>query len=187
MTTNKRTKADGVTRATQLIAGVHKHLANQTQIRFAGGTFTPDQITTKLQSVVNLRADVDAAKAATKAKVAAERADTPSLRTFTGALVAFVKATFGDSPEVLADFGITLKARAPQTAQAKTAAAAKRAATRAARHTMGSKQKKSVKGAVTGITLTPVTAALPTATPPNSPNTSAPSAGATAPVASRIP
>jgi hypothetical protein len=34
---------------------------------------------------------------------------------------------------------------------------AKRAATRAARHTMGPKQKKAVKGDVTGVVVTPVT------------------------------
>jgi hypothetical protein len=160
-------KADSVTRAQQLSAGVSKHLANQTQVVFTGGPFTPAQITTKLQSIVTLRSDVDAAKATTRAKVAAERADTPSLRAFTGALVAYVKVTFGGSPEVLADFGIVPKARATLTVEAKAAAAAKRAATRTARGTKGPKQKKAVKGDVVGITVTPVTAGVPVAKAPN--------------------
>jgi hypothetical protein len=54
---------------------------------------------------------------------------------------AFVKATFGTAPDVLADFGMQKKARTPLSAQAKTAAAAKAKATRAARHTMGTNQK----------------------------------------------
>ena len=126
-----------------------------------------------------MRSDVDAAKATPRAKVAAERADTPSLRAFTGALVAYVKATLGGSPEVLADFGIVPKARAPLTVEAKATAAAKRAATRAARHTMGTKQRKVVKGDVVGITVTPVTAGVPVAKAPNSPT-----AGTTIPAAS---
>ena len=58
---------------------------------------------------------------------------------------------------MLADFGINPKARAPLTVEAKAAAAAKRAATRAARHTMGSQQKKAIKGDVTGVLVTPIT------------------------------
>ncbi|MDP9001721.1 MAG: hypothetical protein M3O46_16600 [Myxococcota bacterium] len=104
---------------------------------------------------------MDAAKATTKAKVAAEKTDMASLRIFMDAFVTFVKATFGNAPDVLADFGVHPKARTPLTVEAKAAAAAKRAATRAARHTMGAKQKKGVKGAVTGIVVTPATATHP--------------------------
>jgi hypothetical protein len=140
-------KGQVVARAKQLIAGAEKHLANVTQVTLVGSSFTPAQITAKLQQVVTLRDDVDAAKASTKAKIVAEKADMPALRAFMSALVSFVKATFGNSPDVLADFGVHPKARAPLTVEAKVAAAAKRKATRAARHTMGAKQKKDVRGA----------------------------------------
>ena len=110
---------------------------------------------------MTLRADVDAAKASTKAKLAAEAASMPSLRTFMSALMTYVKAAYVGSPDVLADFGISLKSRAPLTVEAKAAAVAKRAATRAARHTMGTQQKKAIKGAVTGVLVTPITAARP--------------------------
>jgi len=130
--------------AQSLNAGVTKHLANVTSVTFAGGSYTAAQITTKLSQVVSLRTDVDAAKASTKGKLAAENAAMPALRTFMGALVTYIKAVYGDQPEVLADFGIQPpKARAQPTVEAKAAAAAKRKATRAARNTMGSKQKDS--------------------------------------------
>jgi hypothetical protein len=182
MATKPKAKGTVVALATQLIAGTNKHFANTAQVMFAGGSFTPAQITAKLQSLVNLRDDVDAAKATTKAKLAAEKTDTPALHTFMGAFVTFVKATFGGQPDVLADFGVHPKVRAPLTVEAKAAAAAKRKATRAARHTMGSKQKKGVKGAVTGIVVTPLTATQPVAatTAPSSPNAPATSTGATA-------
>ena len=71
------------------------------------------------------------------------------LRSQMAALVAFVKVTFGNTPDVLADFGLKPnKARTPLTISQKAAASAKRAATRAARHTMGPKQKKDIKGTV---------------------------------------
>jgi hypothetical protein len=52
------------------------------------------------------------------------------------------------------------KAPAARTPEEKIAAAAKAKATRAARHTMGSKQKAKVKGTVTTI-VTPAAAAAP--------------------------
>jgi len=180
MVTKVKGKGTVVALAEQLIAGTSKHLANVTQVIVAGGSFTPTQVTEKLQALVKLRNDVDAAKALTKAKLAAEKTDMTSLRIFMDAFVTFVKAAYGTSPDVLADFGLHPKARTPQTVEAKTAAAAKRKATRAARHTMGAKQKKGVKGAVTGIVVTPITAASPTATVPSSPSAPATSTGTTA-------
>jgi hypothetical protein len=180
MVTKVRGKGTVVALAEQLIAGTNKHLANTTQVMVASGSFTPAQVTAQLQALVNLRNDVDAAKASIKAKLAAEKTDMPALRIFMDAFVTFVKAAFSKSPDVLADFGLHPKARATLTVEAKTAAAAKRKATRAARHTMGSKQKKGVKGAVTGVVVTPITAAPPIATVPSSPSAPATSTGTTA-------
>jgi hypothetical protein len=180
MATKSTNKGTAVTLAEQLIAGTNKHLANTTQVLLTGGSFTPAQVTAQLQAFVNLRRDVDSAKASTKAKLAAETTDMPALRTFIRAFVSFVKAAYGTQPDVLADFGMQPpKPRTPLTVEAKAAAAAKRKATRAARHTMGAQQKKVVKGAVTGIVLTPITAPQPTATVPGSPSAPAPGAGPT--------
>jgi hypothetical protein len=121
------------------------------------------------------------AKATAKAKLAVEKTDMPSRRAIMDAFVGYVKVSFGNQPDVLADFGVHPKARTPLSAEAKTAAAAKREATRAARHTAGSKQKKGVKGAVTGIVVTPVTTPQPVVPAPASPSTPAvTSPGATA-------
>ncbi len=177
MTTTVQTKGQAVVLAKQLIAGAEKHLTGATQVAILGSSFTPAEITTKLQSLVTLRTDVDAAKAATKAKIAAESANMPSLLTFMSALRTYVKAAYGGSPDVLADFGITPKVRVPLTVEAKAAAAAKRAATRAARHTMGKQQKKEVMGDVTGVIVTPITAASPAVAAPVSPTPPATSGG----------
>jgi len=185
MTTKTKGKAADVALAQQLIAGTAKHFANTPQVVFASGSFTPAQITAKLQSLVTLRADVNAAKAATKAKVAAETADMPALHAFLNAFVSFVKATYGSAPDVLADFGIHPKTRAPLTVEAKAAAAAKRKATREARKTMGSKQKKDIKGTVIGVTVTPVSATQPTAAA--SPGQGAPAATSSAGATTQAP
>ncbi|MBV9945446.1 MAG: hypothetical protein JOZ69_01195 [Myxococcales bacterium] len=178
-----RGKSSEVALAAQLIAGTNKHFQGTTSVVVQGSAITPSAIVERLQTLVGLRNDVDTAQATAKAKVAAEKANSPPLRAFVSAYVAYLRASFGGKPDVLADFGITQKARKPQTAEAKTAAAAKRKATRAARHTMGTKQKAKVKGSVTGITVTPLTAAPPTAAivePAASQTAPAPAAGTTA-------
>ena len=178
MATKSKGQGTVVALAQSLGAGVTKHLSNVTNVTLAGSSYTPAQITTKLQQVASLRSDVDAAKATTKAKLAAEKAQMPALRTFMSALVSYVKAGYGSAPDVLADFGIHPKTRAPLTVEAKAAASAKRASTRAARNTMGSKQKLDVMGDVVGITVTPITAAKPTVTAQRGP-----SVGTTSPAA----
>jgi hypothetical protein len=180
MATKVQGKGTAVALAEKLIAGTNKHLAITTQVMLVGGSFTPPQITAQLQALVKLRSDVEAAKASAKARLAVEKADMPALRIFMDAMVTFVKAAFGTAPDVLADFGLHPKARAPLTVEAKTAAAAKRKATRAARHTMGTIQRKSVKGAVTSIIVTPITAAQPITTVPSNPSAPATSTGTTA-------
>ena len=153
MTTGKSTD---VALAMQLLAGVKKHFPTASSLTFGSATFTPAQTEAFLQTLIGLRTAVDDAKSATKAKIVAEAAQAPSLRSQMAALVAYVKATFGNSPDALADFGLKpKKTAAPLTIDQLAAAAAKRAATRAARHTMGPKKKQQVKGTITTIATSP--------------------------------
>jgi hypothetical protein len=169
---NKSTEAD---LATQLIAGAQKRFANTQTLMFASGSFTLTQIVTQLQQLATLRTDVDTAKSALEAKLAAETVQAPALRAFMRAFVQFVKTTFSNSPDVLADFGLkAAKAKTPLTVEQKAAAAAKRKATRAARGTKGSKQKLEITGDVTGVVVTPVTAAKPVVAAAVDSGTSAP-------------
>jgi hypothetical protein len=176
MTTAKRNKATVVVLAQQLGAGTARHLGGSTQVPLLGSSYTPAELTTKFQQVVSLQADVDTAKAAIKDKLATQKASMATLRPLMGALVAYVKVVYGTQPGILADFGIHPKARTPLTVEAKAAAVAKRTATRAARGTKGSVQKKGIKGDVTGITVTPITAQ-----PVAQRATSSPAVGATSP------
>jgi hypothetical protein len=127
MATNQN-KARVVTRAQSLIAGVNKHLATVTSVTVAGQSLTPKQIVESLQTLVDLRTAVLAAQASAKAKVSAETTQSPPPRALMSAFTAYVKASYLNSPEELADFGLQTKTRAPLTAAAQTAAAATRAA-----------------------------------------------------------
>ena len=81
--------------AQQLVAGTVKHFSTVSSLTFGNGTFTPAQIEASLQTLINLRTAVDDAKTVAQAKIVAEAAQAPSLRSQMAAFVAFVKATFG--------------------------------------------------------------------------------------------
>jgi hypothetical protein len=177
MARNTKNKGLVVATAKQFVAGTAKHLGSMAQVTLLGSSFTPAQLESKLQALVDLRSDVDAARAAATAKLANEAAQTPALLALMGALESFVKATFGASPDVLADFGLAPKARAQVTVETKAVANAKRKATRAARHTMGPKQKKGIVGVIPDVITIPTTASPTVTTAPISPTTPAPSVG----------
>ena len=178
MTTKITGKNTDAVRATKLIAGTKLHFATAVVLAFASGQFTPAQIEASLQQLVSLRNDVENARQALAAKLAAEEDQIAALRGFMLAFVQFVRATFSKSPDILADFGIPKKVKAPLTTEQQAAAIAKRNATRAARGTKGSKQKAAIKGAVTGVTITPVGSAQPAA-PVETSGTTAPASPAT--------
>ena len=182
-----RTKASVDGLAKQLIAGTAKHLVSGTPVALLGSSYTAAELATKLQQVVSLQSDVDASKATAKAKLTAQETGMASLRPLMGAFVTYVKVTYGNQADVLADFGVKApKPRAALTVEAKAAAAAKRAATRKARGTKGPVQKLAVKGDVTGVTITPTTAATPVATPVVS-TSSSPTVGAPGPAPTASP
>jgi hypothetical protein len=167
--TKSRTKAGALAAVQALIAGTQKH--------FPSGSFTLGNTAYTTASLVTLLQSVaDAMTALNAAQLAAKHA----LTTLQGVLVQagpvirvydhFLQATFANTVPILADFGLAPpKVPAPKTSEEKAAAAAKAEATREARGTASKKQKLTVKGNVTGITVTPITA--PTAAPPASPAT----------------
>jgi len=181
-TGNKNRKATAVGK---LVAGAQKRFPNGKQsVTLEGETTTIDDVTKELQSFVDNRDAVVAAQATARSKLAVERAQMPALNALIVAFIAFVRLTFGDDSEALADFGLApRKARTPLTAEQKAVAAAKRRATRGARGTTGPKARKAVHGNVTAkLVVTPAPAAEAEATAPLPAPAAAPPApnGATA-------
>jgi hypothetical protein len=75
-----------------------------------------------------------------------------------------VRVMYASQITTLAEFGLEpRKTRAPMTVEAKLLRAERVRATRKARNTMGAKQKRAIKGNVTGVTITPVTTGAPEA------------------------
>jgi hypothetical protein len=155
----------------QFIAGANKHFPNGSQpLQVGGVTSTVAGVTGLMQAFVDNRDAVEVSKAATKAKIETERVQSPAQLAVIRAFETVVRGTFGNSADVLADFGLAPpKARTPMTAEEKAVAAAKRKATRTARHTMGKNQKKSVQGSVTAKLVVTPAAPSPGSAPVASP------------------
>ncbi len=168
----------------QFLTGVNKHFPNGSQeLQVGGGSFTVTALTALLQGFVDNRAAVEASQAATKAKVQAESVQTPAQLAVIRAFESFVRATFGSSADVLADFGLAPpKAPVTRTAEEKALAAAKGAATRAARGTKGKNQKKDIKGTITAkLVVTPATSPVSTPVVTPAPVASTPGTATAAP------
>jgi hypothetical protein len=163
--------------AAKLATGTQKHLSKVGHLILGSGELTPEQVTTRLNAFATLRKDVDTAKAVVKAKLENERSQRPAMRAFIHAFVAYVRMAFGNSPDVLAEFGLQpKKVRKVLTIAEKAAAKAKREATRKARGTIGKRKKLAIKGDVTGVVVTPVTSSSPHAehAPDGPPNANPP-------------
>ena len=144
--------------AAKLAAGMQKHFPTASTLTVGGATVTTAQIQTQLQTLVSLRADVNVARANLQAKLHTEDTTAPPIAAFIVQLVAFVRGTFGATPDVLADFGLTpRKAKTPLTTKQQVTANAKNAATREARGTKGKREKLAITGNVVGVAVTPIT------------------------------
>jgi len=160
---NKPTRSD---RNRQAIAGVKKHYANVPSLVIDGVSYTPAEVEKVLQDSIDA-ADATAAAAAVFHKaVAAERAANAKGDAVYRGLRSFLINQYKTSPDTLADFGITLPTRQVPDAATVAAAVDKRAATRAARHTQGKRQKAGVTGEPPATAPTPptTTPAKPTST-----------------------
>jgi hypothetical protein len=153
----KSTKESRRNRARSLAAGAQKHLAGAGVLTFSSADHTLADIVDGLQTLVGLRAAVEAAKLALRMALEAEENQAPGLCAWMDAFEAYVRARFSASPDVLGDFGLApYKERTPLTTDQQRVAVAKRNATRKARGTMGKRARLRIKGDVVGVVTAPV-------------------------------
>ncbi len=131
----------------KLIDGFNKHAATLPSIVIDGTTYKTTDVVTTLQGLVNSAKTVVSSRAVWQANILADKDERAKQKTFLSGVRQSLLVAFGGSIDVLADFGLAPhKVRTPLTPAQKSAASAKAKATRAARHTMGSKQKAQITG-----------------------------------------
>jgi len=141
----KNNRANSLDQDTQLIAGVHQHLMNQSFI-VGDKPCTAQQVIDVFQSRITTGRAAVSGKAAWQAAVKADREQRAQTAVFVRAFRNIVQGMFHD-PSTLADFGLSPRKSTKKTVETKSVAIAKNKATRTARSTMGKKQKAKVKGA----------------------------------------
>jgi hypothetical protein len=149
-----------------LIDGLQKHASTLSSLTFGGTSHPTAAILAVLQARTASSDAVLPARAAWQSTVQADRDERAKTQAFVSGLRQALHLAYAGSIDALAEFGLKpRKDPAQRTPEQKAAAVAKAKATRAARHTMGPKQKAQVRGTVTLIA--PATA--PTAPTPTAP------------------
>lgn len=149
----RASKADRSNLNRQAIAGVQKVYATTPAIILDGVSFAPANVVKALQGPIDAADATNTAGAAFHKAVAVEKAAIVEADTVYAGLRTLVMSQFATSPETLAEFGFTPPTRRVPDAATVAGAVEKRAATRAARHTMGKRQKAGVKGTVPSTTV----------------------------------
>jgi hypothetical protein len=169
-------KTANVARMQAMINGLQKRFPNG-NFTLGNTAFTTTSLATLFQSVIDATAKANAAQATAKVAVTAMRTASANAGPVFLSLKRLLVSTYGAAADVLGDFGLEPpKARAPRTTEQKAATTAKARSTRQARGTTSKKQKLAIKGDVTGVVVTPITATP--AAPPTQPAPTAPSAPA---------
>jgi hypothetical protein len=147
------------------VTAIDKYFGGLTSLTFAGSTITPAILKAVFQDDIDATLALDASEAQVKQarvkqKAARKKANATRLQ-----LKAYIVAGYGGGAVQMQDFGFSApKAPGHKTVATKATAIAKADATRAARHTMGKKQKAAIKGTVAP-EATPSASPAPAATP----------------------
>jgi hypothetical protein len=131
----------------RLVQGVKKHWMNQGNFEIAGVKYTPSDLVDGLESLIRQHDRTARAYSAWREEVKRERRLEKDLGPLVRGVQNQVLSYYGvEATKKLGDFGMKYTKRGPKTLASKRQMVAEARATRAERHTMGSRQRKRVKG-----------------------------------------
>jgi hypothetical protein len=139
-----------------LDAGIAKNMGSRTTI-LAGVTYTAAQLRARIKVSLDAETSIADAKAALATALLAGRRVRTTEAAFIGGLRKMIQTGYGPLIDKLAEFGVPPKKPPPKrTTYQRLVMSAKNQATRKKRGTLSKKQKKAIKGNVTGVVITPV-------------------------------
>jgi hypothetical protein len=149
---------------TLLLKGLDAVIPDGTSVTMAGKALTKDSLKAELQQGLDLFQAVHRQIGATKSSRVALSQALPQVRQEVRAFRDALVGLLGRGNPLLEQLGIRVRVAKPMTAEQKALRVQKLRATRAARHTMGKRQRKSVVGTL------PAASPAPVATVPSSGN-----------------
>jgi hypothetical protein len=149
-----------------LVSGLISTYQPSDTFNINGETLTRDEVVARLNTYIGAAESTKSSRQQWLGAVQTEHASLLAVTPLRQGLHAIVQARLGGKDATgLTAFGFSPAKSTKRTVTRKATAVAKTAATREARHTMGSVQKKTVKGDVVGLTMTPLIASQPTPAP----------------------
>jgi hypothetical protein len=142
----KHAKSTKLRRNRKMMGGIRKYLRDQAAITIHGVTYKPEELAAVYQGHLDKLSEVDEREAAWRQAVQEEGAMENRIKALTTTLNTYMRATFGTGAAKLLEFGIRPRDGAKPSAEKQAAAAEKRRQTRKQRWTMGSKQRKKIRG-----------------------------------------
>jgi hypothetical protein len=178
---NQPNNATVVDSCTKRLQALKTYVDAKAQIAINGKKHKLADVVAMYQGCLNSRADLATKRSEVKAAMASRASSEQVRRVADRALKAWVTQEFGVESQQAIDFGFPPPKKAARNVGNKAKAVAQAQATRTARHTMGKKQKLSIKGTVLAPTApaAPATNTLAGASPASQPAT--PAAPAAAP------
>src|ERR1700682_4681452 len=134
-------------RARQMKTGLQQHLPANTTLVIKGVAYTQAQLVQAMQEAERLYAEVRDARAALRQKLLDRQAKVRPLAELHADLALALRGYFGRTSAKLDVLGVRTGPRSSRSSRANTLAQAKARLTRAARHTMGRKQKLAIRTA----------------------------------------
>ena len=181
---NVPNKTTALARNKKVSEGVNKHFSKVKSLTVGGHEYTPKSLMSVLTAEDDASLAVDSTRAQLEAQVVTHRTAKVTAAALRSALKVYILGTYGKKAvQMLGDFGMSVpKALGARTVDEKSKAVAKNLATRAARHTMGKKQKLSITGVVpsTATTAETSSSSAPAATPAQVPSAATPAQVASA-------
>ncbi|HZU82014.1 MAG TPA: hypothetical protein VE987_03810 [Polyangiaceae bacterium] len=175
----------------KLVDGIQSELAGVDPFVIANQTISRADLLKRFEDRIAASEASKSARSAWRTAVESERTLAQAVEPLRAGIKRLLQMRFGPKSNKLQDFGFTPAKTPKKTAQAKATGVVKAKATRAARGTKGAVQKKAIKGAVTGVAVTPITATQQPAAGGGGGGPSVPAAGpatpTTAPAAAPSP
>src|SRR5450432_1667137 len=140
----RHAKSTKVRRDRSMVAGIEKHSRELSPLNWGGAVKSLPAVAARFQAHLDALDEVAAREAAWRTALAREERLENEIKKLLKRVGLFLLSVYGDDSQTLRDFGIAPRKQPKMSVEKMLVTIAKRNATRKARHTMGSKQRKAI-------------------------------------------
>jgi hypothetical protein len=143
----RHAKSTKVLRDRSMVAGLKKHSQLLSRLNWGAIMRSPAAVAARFQAHLEALDEVATMQAAWRAALFKEERLEKEIKKLARTAGQYLLGVYGDDSPTLRDFGLAPRKKGKMSAEKMRQTVEKRNATRKARHTMGKRQKKAIKGA----------------------------------------